>query len=100
MKNSKEIRNIRVLAENNDRKSGFSIYLDFSGRREYLMHHRHNGLLYTLLKDGVAVADVRRMTPAQMKCHRVRGKGFSKFYNSVKHLVSVIDDYMIERAAG
>lgn len=100
MKNSKEIRNIRVLAENNDRKNGFSIYLDFSGQREYLMHHRYNRLLYTLLKDGITVADVRRMTPAQMKCHRVRGKRFSKLYNSVNHLVSVIDDYMIERTAG
>ena len=92
-------RNIRVLAENNGNKEGFNIYLDFSGQREYLMYHRHNGLLYGLLKDGVVVDDVRRLTPSRLGCFRTGRTGSSQIYNVVCHLVSVIDDYMLEREA-
>lgn len=94
---TKNNRNIRVLVENNGNKNGFNIYLDFSGQREYLTYHRHNGLLYGLLKDGVAVADIRRMPPAQMGACRVGRTGAAQLYDVVNHLVAVIDDYMIER---
>ncbi len=99
MRNSRENRNIRVMAENNGNRDGFNIYLDFSGQREYLMYHRHNGLLYGLLKDGVVVADVRRWRPAQMGAGRVGRTGAAQLYDVVNHLVSVIDDYMMDREA-
>ena len=99
MRKSRESRNIRVFAENNGNKNGFNIYLDFSGRREYLMHHRHNGLLYGLLKDGAVVADVRRWTPAQMGAGRIGRTGAAQLYDVVSHLLTVIDDYMMDREA-
>ena len=37
--------NIKVVAENAGQEHGFNIFIDFSGQREYLMYHRHNGLL-------------------------------------------------------
>ena len=90
-------RNIRVLAENNGVKDGFNIYLDFSGQREYLMSHRHNGLLFRLLKDGTAVDDIRRWSPPQSGCIRTHRRSNTRICRMVSHLVAVIDDYMIER---
>lgn len=95
----KNNRNIRVCAVNNGNRDGFNIYLDFSGQREYLIYHRHNGLLYDLLKDGVAIDDVHRWTPASLGCFHVGRTGSSGLYEVTKHLVSVINDYMLEREA-
>ena len=86
----KNNRNIRVCAVNNGNRDGFNIYL---------IYHRHNGLLYDLLKDGVAIDDVRRWTPASLGCFHVGRTGSSGLYEVTKHLVSVINDYMLEREA-
>ena len=96
---TKSNRNIRVFAINNGNRDGFNIYLDYSGQREYLTYHRHNGLLYDLLKKGVAVDDIRRWSPANLGCFRVGRSGSARLYEVVGHLVSVIDDYMVEREA-
>ncbi len=99
MKN-RENRNIKVIAEHKANKDGFDIYLDFSGKREYLVYHRHNGLLYGLLKDGQVVEDMRRWKPSQMMGllgMRVGRTGASRLYDVVSHLVLVIDDYLTER---
>lgn len=95
----KNNRNIRVIAVNNDGYGGFNIYLDFSGQREYLTYHRHNGLLYGFLKDGIAIDDVKRWTPSKLNAIRARRSGVSLLYNMIGHLVNVIDDYMMEREA-
>ena len=60
-------RNIRVVAENTDCSPGFNIYLDFSGQREFLMFHRRNGLLYSLLRDGICVGDLARWAPGKVQ---------------------------------
>ena len=90
-------RNIRVLAENNGTKDGFNIYLDFSGQREYLMSHRHNGMLYKLLKDGAAVDDIRQWTLSQSGSIRMHRRRYAQIRRVITHLVAVIDDYMVER---
>ena len=57
-------RNVRIIAVNAAGKHGFDIFLDFSGQREYLMSHRHNGPLYSMLCDGAPLDEVRRWRPA------------------------------------
>lgn len=99
MKQNKESRNIRIIAENAKLKDGFNIYLDFSGQKEYLIYHRNNGRLYNLLKDGVAVADMKRWSPAKIGSYRTKKTGAAQIYDTVHHLISVIDSYMIEREA-
>lgn len=102
MKNNNVSRNIRVVAENNGTVDGFNIYLDFSGQREFLMFHRHNGLLYELLKDGIRLDDLGRLEPrkyySSANCprhaHRSRAK---KLESGVNHLQDVITDYILER---
>lgn len=97
-------RNIRVIAENNEGNLGFNIYLDFSGQREFLMFHRHNGLLFSLLKDGVCVADLTRWTPwkgngGYMYIAKGHQRHVKKLVNMVSHLLDVIEAYMEERMA-
>lgn len=98
---TKKNRNISILAQNTTDARGFHIYLDFSGQREYLMSHRHNGLLYDLLKDGVALDDVRRWRPSgNRKRGRSRRRREECLYHMVDHLLDVADEYIWEREAG
>lgn len=99
MKKMKDNRNTRILVENNGNKDGFNIFLDFSGQREFLMYHRHNGRLFTMLKDGMVVDDARRWKPS--KKHVLCGgrNGSAELYDTVNYLISVIDDYLLERQA-
>lgn len=92
-------RNVMIIAQNNGEKAGFNIYLDFSGQREYLMSHRHNGLLYGLLKDGASLEEMRRLKPARIRGRYARKAKIAKLYGQVAYLVSVIDEYMLEREA-
>ena len=91
-------RNVRITAINNGGADGFNIYLDFSGQREFLMHHRHNGLLYALLKDGIRVDKLRRWTPSVGRGSRSRAIA-DKIRGIVDHLLLVVDDYATERNA-
>lgn len=96
-------RNIRVIAINEDVQSGFNIYLEFSGKREYLVTHRHNGALYGLLKDGIRVADMQRLLYGSCKLqsindYRVYFFPTKQLRNSMRHLMIVIDEYITDRA--
>ena len=95
-------RNIRVFAVNDGNKPGFEILLDFSGQKEYLVHHRNSGLLYLLLKDGMRLDDLRRYEPVwsheQSRYIRDRhNKKGTQLEAMVAHLLLVIDGYLMER---
>lgn len=76
-------RSIRVIAVNNYKvESKFDIYLDFSGQREWLMMHRHSGLLFNLLRNGITLAELRRIRGRDQKI--------------IKYLLKVIDEYLEE----
>ncbi len=95
-------RNVRVLVENRLGSGGLNIYLDFSGRREYLMTHRRSGLLYGLLKDGTSLDEMRRWKPADIVAragNNPRSSLNRKLVNMVDYLLLVIDDYMMEWTA-
>lgn len=96
----KENRNIRILAENNGNSNGFNVYIEFSGRKEYLMFHRHSGLLYGMLKDGMALSDLRRWRVSRISrgtSRRYQPRRSVKLKNTVGHLLAAVDDYMLER---
>ena len=88
MKNN--TRNVRIAAVNKSAEDGFNIYLDFSGQREFLMHHRHNGLLFELLKNGIRADDLRRWSPADGRGSRSRASG-DKLKSMVAHLLIVVE---------
>ena len=91
--------NIRIMAENKFNNSGFNIYIEFSGMREYLMFHRHNGMLYNILKDGIYLDELRRWRPNAYLCKsskRSKVSGYSQLHGTIKHLLLVIDDYLLE----
>ncbi len=86
--------NIKVVAENAGQEHGFNIFIDFSGQREYLMYHRHNGLLYNELKNGKSLGDMKRW-----KANNYRGRRSMKLERMMDHLNKVVDNYLVERAA-
>lgn len=75
-------RGVMVVAENNGSARGFNIYLDFSGQREFLMWHRHNGFLFNLLRHGRRVSDLRRLSGRERR--------------EMRYLMVVIDEYLQE----
>lgn len=95
--------NIRLIAVNRDCRPGFNIYLEFSGQREYLMSHRHNGILYNMLKDGVRLADLQRLRgnkKLSSNFYRIYGDYRGNVLDSmVFHLLNVVDGYMVEKFA-
>lgn len=90
-------KNVRVIVENTGNKSGFDVFLDYSGNREYVMHHRHNGLVYELLKDGVVLDDLRRWKMSSIYKGHARKSFGTKRHKSISHLINVIEDYIAER---
>lgn len=79
-------RGVRVIAVNNDKVySKFDIYLEFSGHREWLMMHRHNGILFNILKHGISLGELRRF----------KGRDQSR----VQYLIKVIDEYLADICA-
>ena len=90
---------ITLYAKNAEGRDGFHLYLDFSGQREYLMTHRGNTAIYQLLKDGLSLAALRRMTPAELHAKSFRRKHWNKTQNSLNHILLVADDYIADRQA-
>ena len=82
--------NTCIIAVNNGRETGFNIFLEFSGQREFLLWHRHNGLLFNLLKDGLRIENLQRWKP--------RRRSQDKLGNMIKHLLNVVDNYITERS--
>jgi hypothetical protein len=98
-KNTNEIKNVHIFAENDGNISGFNIYLDFSGKREFLVKHRHNGLLYPLLKDGIQLDALLRWEVAGVssKSLHIRGrqrKKSERLANQVYNLIRMVDEYI------
>lgn len=96
-------RNVKVYSVNNGTDKGFSVYLDFSGQLEFLMTRRHNGLLYSVLKDGVVLDELRRWSIGKARLssgiNPWSSSGSMELSKVVKHLLMVIDDYLSERSA-
>ena len=94
-------RNIWVVAENNGNQDGFNIYLEFSGQREYLMTHRHSGILYGLLKDGVRLVELQRMLmDPNNQCVLARRSGIlpvKQYRDKIRYLLQVIEEYIMDR---
>ena len=95
-------RNTRVFAVNDGNNPGFNILLDFSGQQEFLLYHKHNGLLYKLLKDGVMLEELNRYSPKgsctnSMYLRGIQRRRITKLDNMVSHLLTKIDVYIEDR---
>ena len=95
-------RNVRIFAENAEATHGFNIFLDFSGQREFLMFHRHNGLAYNLLKDGIKVDDLQRIDPFKVLAsgqfsRRSNRRKSDYLTHTLDHISLAVSDYLEER---
>ena len=97
-----DVKNIKLYAQNIDGKDGFNIYINFSGQREFLMYHRHNGLIYNFLKDGVRLDELYRgnslkVYKSHSKDRRRKHSHSARIDSSLKHILMVADDYIEHR---
>ena len=89
--------NTRILAGTHHVDGGFDIYLDFSGKREYLITHRYNPFLYAALKDGISLDRWRREKAWKPNAGVWNGRMVRQLEGAAKHLNAVIDDYLEHR---
>jgi len=66
---------------------GMDLYIEVGGKENYIATRRPNGLLYSRLKDGITIGELRRYKPRQ-------GRFDKKFYKSKSHLLKLVDDYL------
>ncbi len=93
--------NNRIIAENSENSSGFDIWLELSGERHYLMHHRHNAMMNVLLKDGISLGDLARWKPENAAIVKRYFGGVSirqidKMTNSVSNVLKTAEKYLAE----
>jgi hypothetical protein len=78
--------NMKIIAANE--KSGLNLYLSNSGgSKYYLVTHHRTGLLWSLLKDGMYIEELRRLRPNG-------DRRTQKIYKSVRHILKVIDSFL------
>ncbi len=95
----KNLKNVTVQAEENANNHGFNVYISFSGQREYVMTHRRNYFIYSLLRDGVDLKDLKRSRPFKvLQKHGFERYGItaSKMEKTLTHLINVLDDYLYD----
>ena len=86
----RNMNNVRVFAKNNGSKTGFTIFLDFSGIEEPLVAHKHNGFLYNYLKDGVRIEELERFV------HRNKRSPINQKLNaSLRQVLKVANDFIL-----
>lgn len=90
---SNKPKNITLYPENIHGKSGFNIYIDFSGQRELLMTHRHNGALYNVLKNGINLDDLTRYFFKKKSGHQSQFNTREQL--AINHLLKTVDEYLI-----
>ncbi len=88
-------RNIKGYSEYLANTTGFNIILDMSRKREFLMYHKHNVLLYKLLENGVRLEALRRWKSTKQASRREQ-KAQTKVFNMKSHLLKVIDCFLAE----
>lgn len=86
----KNMHNVRVFARNNGSRSGFIIYLDFSGVERVLAAHKHNALLFGYLKDGVRIEELVRSVRRNN-----RSPASQKLRASIRHLLKAAEEYIL-----
>lgn len=101
------MKNVRIICFNKPNKDGLDIYIEFSGKREYLMSYRHNGSIYDVLCRGISIDELRRYDPKVPKapngCRPHRLKTYKRtnqhLRHTIDHIVSVANSYILERAS-
>ena len=95
--------NVSLTAKRNEKFSGFDIYINYLGNSEYLMHHRHNEILFSKLKDGIAINELERCKQrlvtdvcisGRMSRLKTRKNYSQKIENSINHLINVANEYL------
>ena len=105
-------QNVKLIADGSIGQGGFDIYIVFRGSREFLMTHRQNDKLYSLLKSGIKINDLERSISKAAADISLAGRRYlkgdihprikyrknqaRKLENTIRHLVNVANKYIYE----
>ncbi len=105
-----ESANLKLVAKDNMKKGIFAIYLDYSGKREYIMSHRYNAAIYNILVEGISLSELYRSKRKIVSSISMPGHRYSKgdihprlkckknqsrkLENSLEHILSVANEYL------
>ena len=94
--------NIKLIAYMNE-TNGIDIYIDQSGFKNYLMHHKYSDELYSLIKDGRRIDDLRRLSSRNVFTNTYRSSTQKRrnrvAHNVIDHVLDVADCYVSEMIA-
>ncbi|GHV37273.1 hypothetical protein FACS1894187_13580 [Synergistales bacterium] len=66
---------------------GLDVYIDMEGKEYYVTTRRTNGLLWTRLKDGITIGELKRIRPS-------RSHAEQKYYHCSCYLLKLTNDYI------
>ena len=105
-------KRVKIFGINNGKSDWFDVYIDDSGRTEYLMTHRYDSSLFKMLSKGVSINEIERSIPRMVSNASLTGRRYFKgglnprlkhrknrarqLENSIEHLLLVIDEYICE----
>lgn len=89
--------NSRILASTHKFDGSFDIYLDISGKKEFLFTHSHNSFLYAVLKDGISLEEWNRRTAWKPHSRVRNGREVRRLEGAARRLSTIIDDYLAQR---
>jgi hypothetical protein len=81
----KNLNQSTICAKNSER--GLDIYLRIDSNEHYITTHRPNGLLWTKIKSGISLGELKRVKPKYTRMEQ-------KYYHYSRYLLKVVDDYI------
>ena len=78
-------KNLEVRAQRG--KNGLDIYLVVAGIGHYITTRRSNGPLWSSLKEGMRLRDLKRFKPGYTRREQ-------KIYKSTQYFLKVVDDFI------
>ena len=88
MKNEK-----RYAIQVKNSANGLDVFLNNGHESHYITTRRPSGLLWTRLKDGVNLHDLKRTKP------RSKRREEQKYYERTRHLIRVVDEFITHELA-
>lgn len=93
----KNINNARIIARPNEDNNRMHIFLVLSGKRHYLYSPAFSPMLYRMLKPGMSLGSLKRLTPAKY-CFR-NPKAIARTEHTVHSIIHAAEVRIRENAA-
>ena len=93
--NSRTAENARIYVKRNG-ENGFTVWLRYSGVTYFMAIQRFNPMLYSILKDGLSLSELRHFAPRHRHQRRASGRFYTdQALHAMRHLTKVTEDFIL-----